>query len=232
MGWVTAVLLGLFVSIFLVTLVRGGNKAFLMIDVQNDFCPGGALAVKNGDEVVVPLNRFVRFIDKGKSGLLSWALRLFSGTWFKFASRDWHPENTTHFAKYGGKWPAHCVQDTLGAEFHKDLLLKDALIISKGMRVEDDAYSPFEGVDPNNRPLDNILKYVGVTDLYIGGLATDYCVKAAVLDALKLGYKTYFLSDASRAVNINSGDGDQAIAEMVAAGAIVTTVDEVINGKH
>lgn len=182
------------------------KRALLLVDVQNDFCPGGSLAVQEGDHVVAPLNRLAReFLQSGEP---------------VFRSRDWHTRHTKHFAEFGGTWPVHCVQNTRGAEFHSDLI-DDARIrtISKGMGDED-SYSAFDGTD-----LASQLRGLHVDEVWIGGLATDYCVKNTVLDALKNGFKVKALEDAMRAVNVNQGDGERAIEEMRQAGA------EIINSQ-
>ena len=187
-----------------------------MVDVQNDFCPGGSLAVPDGDAVVAPLNHMVDFARKNG--------------WSIFASRDWHPAITTHFAQYGGKWPVHCVQNTHGAEFHPNLDVKDATILSKGMYDGQDGYSAMWGACLIKQDaLVNIVE--SKTTFYIGGLATDYCVKATALDAKYLGFNVVFLADACRAVNINPGDGTSALQEMKSAGVVITMTDEVINDK-
>lgn len=188
------------------------HKALLIVDVQNDFCPGGALAVKDGDKVVEPLNSLINYSLREKWGLQAY-------------SRDWHPRNTKHFTK----WPVHCVANTPGAQFHPDLLiLNNAFVVSKGMEIEDDGYSPFEGL-VYGHPMEYFLIKYGIRELYIGGLATDYCVKAACLDARKLGYTTYLLLDACRAVNINPGDKEMALKDMNDAGVIFTTAEDVLN---
>ncbi|HEX8097766.1 MAG TPA: isochorismatase family protein, partial [Pyrinomonadaceae bacterium] len=134
------------------------RRALIVVDVQNDFCPGGALAVPEGDRVVEPLNRLMReFLARGD---------------YVFKSRDWHPERTKHFAAYGGTWPVHCVQYTRGAEFHPALIEDPRVeIVSKGMGDEDN-YSAFDGTDLAAR-----LRERGVEEVWVGGLATDYCVK-------------------------------------------------------
>ncbi len=185
------------------------KRALVVVDVQNDFCPGGALAVAHGDEVVAPLNRQIEeFLSRGEP---------------VFKSRDWHPPKTKHFADYGGAWPVHCVQNTKGAEFHPDLLDDIHIrVISKGLG-DTDCYSAFDETD-----LDLQLRRLGVNELWVGGLATDYCVKNTVLDGLRKGYKVKALKDAMRAVNVNEGDGARALEEMRAAGAdIVNTSDPV-----
>ena len=180
------------------------KKALIVVDVQNDFCPGGSLAVANGDEVVAPLNKLIKeFLDRGEP---------------VFKSRDWHPATAKHFAVYGGVWPVHCVQNTPGAEFHKDLSDDPRItIISKGIDESADGYSAFDGTS-----LAQILHDEGVTEVWVGGLATDYCVKHTVLDALRQGFEVKALADSMRPVNIKPDDGASAIAEMRSAGAEIT----------
>jgi nicotinamidase/pyrazinamidase len=175
-------------------------RGLIVVDVQNDFCPGGTLAVPDGDKVVEPLNRLIReFLDKGEMVV---------------KSRDWHPSVTKHFAAYGGVWPLHCVQGTYGAEFHKDLIDDERIvIISKGLGDED-CYSAFDGTD-----LAEQLRRNNVEEIYVGGLATDYCVKNTVLDGLKNGFKVKAIAEAMRPVDLQEGDGDRAIEEMKEAGA-------------
>ena len=182
--------------------MRTSKRGLLVVDVQNDFCPGGALAVTGGDEVVAPLNKLIaEFLERGEP---------------VFKSRDWHPPTTKHFAAYGGTWPVHCVQDTKGAEFHPGLIDDIHIrVISKGLGDED-SYSAFDGTD-----LALQLRRLGVEEVWVGGLATDYCVKQTVLDALKEGFRVKALENAMRAVEINSGDGERAIEEMRKAGAEV-----------
>lgn len=180
--------------------------ALILIDVQNDFCPGGALAVPEGDRVVPVLNNYIEMFSKKNLPL--------------FATRDWHPEHTSHFASGGGRWPGHCVQGTKGAEFHPGLKLpEDAVIISKGMDPRSDSYSCFQGYSPDGKDFLTLLREFKIEELYIGGLATDYCVKASILDALKNGFRVKLLADAIRGVDINPGDSDKAIEGMICAGA-------------
>jgi nicotinamidase/pyrazinamidase len=182
------------------------KSALIVVDVQNDFCPGGPLAVKNGDEVVAALNRYIaRFKTAGLP---------------IFATRDWHPAKTSHFKEYGGPWPAHCVQGTEGAAFHADLRLdEEIVVVSKGTAVDEDAYSGFQGKNQMGVPLAELLSAQCVQKIFIGGLATDYCVKATVLDGLKQGFKVVLLSDAIRAVNLSPDDSAQALDAMAKAGA-------------
>jgi len=182
------------------------EKALLISDVQNDFCPGGALAVKEGDRIIPVVNKYIQTFSKKKLPV--------------FITRDWHPEETKHFKQFGGVWPKHCVQGTKGAEFHPDLKLpKEAIILSKGMDPQKDSYSAFQAVDSNGTWLLNLLKIFGVKELYIGGLATDYCVRWSALDALKFGFKANILTDAIKGVNLNKDDSESAIKEIVKAGA-------------
>jgi nicotinamidase/pyrazinamidase len=182
------------------------NSALLIVDVQNDFCPGGSLAVAGGDEVVPVLNEYAETFAAAGCPVLS--------------DRDWHPERTTHFVQFGGAWPPHCVQGTPGAEYHPDLRLPGGTIhLTKGTGDNEDAYSVFQGRDPSGQTLAAVLHERGIRTLYVGGLATDYCVKATVLDGLKEGLAVVVLQDAVRAVNVQSGDGERAIDEMQAAGA-------------
>ena len=182
------------------------KDALVIVDVQNDFCPGGALAVKGGDQVIPPLNGYID--NFSKAGLPI------------FATRDWHPEKTTHFNTYGGPWPPHCIQGTKGAEFHPNLLLgKDVVIVSKGMSAEAESYSGFQAVDADGKALADLLRGLGVNRILVGGLATDYCVKHTALDGLKAGFKVVLLEEAIRGVNLKPGDSKQAIDEMIRAGA-------------
>jgi nicotinamidase/pyrazinamidase len=190
-------------------------KALLIVDVQNDFCPGGALAADDGDAVVPVLNQYIERFSANNEPI--------------YASRDWHPENSAHFAERGGPWPPHCIQGTAGADFHPNLKLPDhVMIVTKGDDPEEDeGYSAFEGTTPNSKPLIEDLNQQGVDEIYVGGLATDYCVKQSALDAQKAGLKTYLLTDAIRGVNVNDGDAERAIEEMKAAGVELVTLDDV-----
>jgi nicotinamidase/pyrazinamidase len=137
-----------------------------------------------------------------------------------FVSRDWHPPRTTHFKEFGGVWPPHCVMGTHGAQFHPDLHLPSvATIVSKGMGEHEDAYSAFQARDDSGALLGQLLESTGVRRLYVGGLATDYCVKSSALDGLASGFQVTLIRDAMRPVNLQPSDGDQALAELHAAGA-------------
>jgi nicotinamidase/pyrazinamidase len=193
-------------------MIDPARDALVIVDVQNDFCPGGALGVSGGDEVVAPLNRYAqRFAEAGAP---------------IFATRDWHPARTTHFREHGGLWPPHCVRETAGAQFHPALRLPaNAVILSKGTDPHEDAYSGFQSRDEGGRALGELLRRHGVRRVWIGGLATDYCVRATVLDARREAFEVVVLANAIRAVDLNPGDGDRAREEMRAAGASFVDVE-------
>ncbi|RII26832.1 MAG: bifunctional nicotinamidase/pyrazinamidase [Geobacter sp.] len=182
------------------------DSALLVVDMQNDFCPDGALAVKEGDLVVPVLNRYIELFTA--QGLPV------------FFTRDWHPVETSHFQAFGGVWPVHCVQGTRGADFHPDLILPPhAVIISKGMDPSRDDYSALHGAGPDGTPLPVLLRQRGVRKVYVGGLATDYCVKESVLEGIAQGFTMVYLADACRGVNLQPEDTGKAEAEMARAGA-------------
>jgi nicotinamidase/pyrazinamidase len=186
------------------------NDALIIVDVQNDFCPGGALAVPEGDQIVPIINKYIgKFVSKNA---------------LVVATRDWHPKNHVSFKEYGGLWPVHCVQNSWGAEFHPMLTLpKNAIIVSKAYEPNVEAYSGFQGTG-----LDKMLKERRVKRLFVCGLATDYCVKATVLDGLKLGYEVYLLVDAIKGVNVRPGDSEEAINEMVKAKARLLKFEQLL----
>jgi nicotinamidase/pyrazinamidase len=190
------------------------RDALVIVDVQNDFCPGGALAVPEGDRVVGVLNAYAeRFAAAGAP---------------VFASRDWHPAVTRHFKAHGGAWPPHCVQGTPGAAFHPALVLPPGTgVVSKGADPDTDAYSCFQADTADGLPFAAALGEHGVRRLFVGGLATDYCVKATALDALKDGFEVVVLADAVRAVDVAPGDGDRALAAMRAAGARTASLSDI-----
>jgi nicotinamidase/pyrazinamidase len=194
--------------------IEPARDALVVVDLQNDFCPGGALAVRDGDAIVPVVNRYLeRFASAGAP---------------VFLTRDWHPPVTTHFQAYGGVWPPHCVQGTRGAEFHPGLKPPaGAEIVSKGMDPTRDSYSAFQAEDPAGPPFPAVLTSRGVRRLYVGGLATDYCVRASVLDALNAGFEVVVLGDAIGAVDLKPGDGARAMEEMRSAGAKFATVNDV-----
>jgi nicotinamidase/pyrazinamidase len=184
----------------------GIGDALLVIDIQNDFLPGGRLAVTEGDQVIPVMNNYI-------DCFIQWQLPV-------FATRDWHPKNHGSFIKQGGPWPEHCIAGSTGAEFARGLHLPATVpVFSTGIEVENDGYSGFENPDLNKQ-----LQRFGVSRLFIGGLATDYCVLKTVCDALDLNYQVLLLTDAIRAVNVHRQDGEQAINKMILKGAIPITL--------
>ncbi len=175
------------------------TDALIIVDVQNDFCLGGALAVPRGDEVVPVVNR------------------LLAQRWLSVATMDWHPAEHSSFEPHGGPWPPHCVQHTTGADLHRELdTSKVQLVITKGSNPDQDAYSGFQGTD-----LARILRDRGVHRVVVCGIATDYCVRATAQDALHEGFEVLLLEDAIRGVEVQPGDCQQAIEELRQAGATV-----------
>lgn len=189
-------------------LIPQTGDALLIVDLQNDFLPGGRLAVPNGDQVIAPLNRYADTFRRKDLPI--------------FASRDWHPEKHCSFREQGGPWPPHCIRNSDGARFAAELNLERAALISKAEKEDADAYSAFEGTDLHAR-----LQDAGIRRLFIGGLATDYCVLNTVRDAVKHGYKVILLEDAMRGVNVNPGDDARALEEMRALGCRPARVDQV-----
>ncbi len=186
------------------------HLALVVVDVQNDFCRGGSLAVKEGDKVVRPLNRLITTAEAAAVPV--------------FFTRDWHPSNHMSFKAQGGIWPPHCVQGTRGAEFHPDLKVpRGAVVISKGDDPKAEAYSGFQGTDLAAR-----LKRAGVGKIILGGLTTDYCVRESAMDALKAGFAVDVVEDSTRAVNAKPGDGPRAMADIKRAGAKLVTSSEAI----
>ncbi len=185
------------------------NDALLLIDIQNDFLQGGNLAVPNGDQVIPVLNGYIeQFVNRQLP---------------VFATRDWHPSNHSSFTRQGGPWPEHCIANSKGAEFATGLHLPASTdIISKGIDVEQDGYSGFV-----NPALKEQLDNAAARRLFIGGLATDYCVLNTVRDALDHHYRVLLLTDAIRAVNVRQQNGGNAINEMIQKGAIPITLDMI-----
>jgi nicotinamidase-related amidase len=176
--------------------MSGERTALIAVDVQGDFLPGGSLAVPGGDAVVQPLLDAARSAD------------------MVVATRDWHPPDHVSFAARGGPWPVHCVAGTPGGALHPEIDRAADVVVSKGSNSEVDAYSGFDGT-----PLAALLRGAGATRLLVGGLATDYCVRGTVLDALREGFEVVVLGNAVRAVEAQPGDGERALEEMRAAGA-------------
>ncbi|MDR1804393.1 MAG: bifunctional nicotinamidase/pyrazinamidase [Treponema sp.] len=207
-------------------------SALLIIDVQNDFCPGGALAVEKGDEVIEPLNRLASMFA-AESGRV-------------VATQDWHPANHVSFAaSHEGKkpgdmvdlpevkeqvlWPKHCVQGTRGADFHKGLNLTPVnLIIRKGFRTGLDSYSAFFENDRKTfTGLDGYLTALSIDTVVIGGLATDYCVAYSAADAVNLGFKTIVALDACRGVGIPKGAVERALEYLEKKGVIMIQTGDI-----
>jgi len=202
-------------------------KALLLIDIQNDFCPGGALAVPQGDQIIPIVNRLIQKFD------------------CIITTQDWHTENHSSFAsshagkkeydtvelEYGTQvlWPDHCVQGTSGADFHPDLSATETqLVLRKGFRNGIDSYSAFFENDKKTATgLNGYLQERGIKELYVAGLATDFCVKWSVLDGIRLSYSLYVIEDAVRGIDLN-GSVERAWAEMTGAGAKRIQADSII----
>ncbi|MCW5657220.1 MAG: isochorismatase family protein [Burkholderiaceae bacterium] len=192
---------------------NGAAEALLVVDVQRDFLPGGALAVPGGDRVLAPLQRCLdRFAERARP---------------VFLTRDWHPADHCSFTTQGGSWPVHCVGGTPGAAFAPALHIPaQAQLVSKGTDPRAEAYSAFSATDLCAR-----LRHLGIHRLYVGGLATDYCVLQTVLDARSLGFDARVMTDAVAAVDLAPGDGARAIQRMQAAGATLTTSEEAVAAR-
>ena len=194
------------------------RSALIVVDLQNDFAdPGGALAVRGADRVVAAVNELIAAAEAGGAPI--------------FYTQDWHPERTPHFVTDGGLWPVHCVADTWGAELHPGLRRADrgdggdGPVVRKGANGED-GYSGFTMRDARSgeeraTELEGLLRGRGVERVAVAGLATDYCVKATALDALALGFETTVVERAVAAVDLEAGDGEAALAELAAAGAVI-----------
>lgn len=178
------------------------KSALHVTDIQNDFCPGGALGVPGADAIIPIVNDYIRFFHRQGFPVI--------------ASRDWHPPNHCSFKEQSGIWPVHCVQGSWGGQFHPKLVMAPgAIIISKATDPKREAYSAFEGT-----PLDERLRGLGTETLFVIGVATDYCVRNTVLDACKLGYRVVVLEDAIRGIDATPGDCERAMHDMCAVGAI------------
>lgn len=173
--------------------------ALIVVDVQNDFCAGGALAVPDGDAVVEPINR------------------LMEGYRFTVATRDWHPPNHLSFREQGGPWPPHCIRDTHGAQLHRRLHSSQIdAIVDAGVEPQDEGYSGFERTD-----LERLLRDQGVDRVHVAGLALDYCVKETALDAQRVGFAVVLHRGATRAINATPGDDERALEQLREAGVEV-----------
>lgn len=191
-------------------LALGSGDALLIVDLQKDFLPGGSLAVPGGEKVIGPINRYLaKFVQRNLP---------------VFVSGNYHPPHHCSFSAQGGRWPAHCVINTNGAAFAENLSLPDsANVVRKGTETDREGYSAFEGTDLQMR-----LCAIKVLRLFIGGLATDYCVLQTSRDALRLGFKVFVLQDAIRAVNARPEDGRQAEKEMLDLGARFVQLEDLL----
>ncbi|WP_456392536.1 nicotinamidase [Persephonella sp.] len=188
----------------------GRQDALIVVDMQNDFMPGGALPVPEGDSIVPVLNSYIRlFEEKGQP---------------VFYTRDWHPENHISFRENGGIWPVHCVQNTEGAAFHPELYMPadNRFIISKGTSPDFDAYSGFQGT-----VLEELLKERGIKRIFVGGVATDYCVKNTAYGGLNLGFRVFVLEDGIKGVDVKEGDSEKALEFLLDNGAVLVTLREL-----
>jgi nicotinamidase/pyrazinamidase len=185
------------------------GDALIIVDIQNDFLPGGSLAVAGGEQVIPVINAYVAKFQQHGLPIV--------------ATRDWHSPDHSSFVPQGGPWPEHCVAGSKGAEFSPDLSLPEtARIFSAGFEKMAAGYSGFENTD-----LHTYLNHAGIKRLFIGGIATDYCVLHTVLDALHYRYRVFLLQDAIRAVNVNPEDGENAVRKMRANGAELLTLDMI-----
>jgi nicotinamidase-related amidase len=185
------------------------TDALIVVDVQNCFCPGGALPVKEGDKIIPLINKYIQKFQKAGAKI--------------YATRDWHPPDHKSFKEYGGIWPPHCLKGSKGAEFRSDLKLpEETTVISTGDKPYVEGYSGFDHTN-----LERKLKGDGVDRVFVGGLATDYCVKYTVLDAVEKSFETILLIDAIKGVNRKPGDAERAIGEMVKKGAKKATLSEI-----
>jgi nicotinamidase/pyrazinamidase len=185
------------------------TDALIVVDVQNCFCPGGELPVKEGDKIIPLINKYIQKFQKAGAKI--------------YATRDWHPPDHKSFKEYGGIWPPHCLKGSKGAEFRSDLKLpEETTVISTGDKPYVEGYSGFDHTN-----LERKLKGDGVDRVFVGGLATDYCVKYTVLDAVEKSFETILLIDAIKGVNRKPGDAERAIGEMVKKGAKKATLSEI-----
>lgn len=184
------------------------KDALIVVDMQNDFMPDGVLPVKDADKIIPTINRYIDIFEKKGNPV--------------FFTRDWHPENHISFKDYGGIWPAHCVQNTKGAQFHQDLKIPsdNKFIISKGNYPDFDAYSGFQGT-----LLDSLLKERGIKRIFVCGVATDFCVKNTVLGGINLGYQVFILKDAIKPVFPEKEN--EVLKELLNNTAVAITLEDI-----
>jgi nicotinamidase/pyrazinamidase len=186
------------------------KQALIVVDIQRDFCPGGALPVADGDKIIPAVNELVRAFEKASLPI--------------FFTRDWHPRNHMSFKAYGGPWPPHCIRNTPGASFHPSLVVpREAEVIDKGILQAEDAYSGFQGTD-----LARKLNDLQVERINVAGLATDYCVKNTVVDGAAKGFETYVITDCVEGVNLKPSDSATALRAMLTKGARQITSDRLL----
>jgi len=195
------------------------KKALLVVDIQNDFCPGGALGVPEGDQIIPTINKYIKFFSQKKLPVL--------------VTRDWHPVRSRHFRDFGGVWPIHCIQNTSGAAFHSALKLPvQTLFFYKGMDPLRESYSAFQAEDGKGVSFLRTLNSYGIKELFIAGLATDYCVKFSALDAIKRKFKVTILIDAIKGVDLRRGDSEKALQQIFKKGAKSMDFDKLVKGRN
>jgi len=186
------------------------SDALIVVDMQNDFMPGGALPVPDGDSIIPVLNSYIKLFEEKEQPV--------------FFTRDWHPKNHISFKENGGIWPPHCIQNTEGAKFHPELYMPqdNRFIISKGTSPDFDAYSGFQGTI-----LKELLEERGIKRVFIGGVATDYCVKNTAYGGINLGFQVFILEDGVKGVDVKRGDSERALEFLLEKGAVLTTLEEL-----
>ncbi|MBS0298858.1 MAG: nicotinamidase [Proteobacteria bacterium] len=191
-------------------IAPAAGDALIVVDMQNDFLPGGSLAVAGGNDIVPQLNRYLAYFAAHRLPVV--------------ATRDWHPPDHCSFQPQGGLWPPHCIAGSGGAAFHPALEFPAAThTISKATARESDAYSGFSGTQ-----LDALLQSLHIRRVFVGGVATEYCVGNTVKDALRLRYAAFVLEDAVRAIDRQPGDGQRALQEMLRLGAQLIRYEELV----
>ncbi|HBR15241.1 MAG TPA: nicotinamidase [Candidatus Omnitrophica bacterium] len=182
------------------------HQGLLIVDVQNDFCRGGAMPIAQAETIIPVINNYIEYFYTRSAAII--------------ATRHWHPATTSHFETFGGLWPSHGIRDTPGALFHPSLTLpRDVLIVSKGMQPDEEGGSAFEGVDSKDKSFLMVLKERKVKELFIAGFATEYCIKATVLDALENNFAVNLLMDAIKGVHIEPEEAEYAVKKMLRKGA-------------
>jgi len=190
-------------------------SALLILDIQNDFLPGGSLAVPQGEEIIPIINQYIDYFTKNNSVI--------------FATKDWHPSNSKHFNKFGGEWPPHCVQRTYGAEFPAALSLPSStIVLYKGMNENDAGYSVAEASDKNGINFFDLIEIKSIMELNVCGIAIEYCVLNSVIDILGHGLRVNLLADAIAGINLKFGVDDKAIKKMTNSGAKIRCFSDLM----